>query len=171
MTGLKLQKGCVYFFKHKGLPFINIGFYTNESPINRFEQFKTYAPTGAEIVGFINVHDACKLEAELHNQFSSKRLNGEWFDISIETCHSLIALHTSKSDDDERSLFYLEYAKYMNGEYENVRKIINSNRPDPKTIFLSKYKSNKNINISEYSKKIGVSRQSIYRWIDNDAKK
>lgn len=164
-----MLKGCVYFFKHKGIPYIKIGFSNNESPINRFEQFKTYAPTGAEIVGFINTYNPCQLEAELHNKFSEKRLNGEWFDISVETCHDLISSHTSKADEDERSLFYLEYAKYMNGEYENGRKI-KKIKPDNKNTFLAKYRANKNINISEYSKNIGVSRQSIYRWIDNDKK-
>ena len=46
-------KGCVYFFKHKGVSPIKIGYTNNVSPINRFENFKTYSPYGSEIGGFI----------------------------------------------------------------------------------------------------------------------
>jgi len=34
----KSEKGCVYFFRHIGLTPVKIGFSTNESPFDRFEQ-------------------------------------------------------------------------------------------------------------------------------------
>ena len=37
------NKGCVYFFRHIGLSPIKIGYSTHESPLDRFNQFKTYA--------------------------------------------------------------------------------------------------------------------------------
>ena len=53
MENTENKKGCVYFFRHIGLTPVKIGFSTHESPIGRFEQFKTYAPYGSEIIGFI----------------------------------------------------------------------------------------------------------------------
>jgi len=76
------QKGCVYFFRHIGLSPVKIGYSENESPINRFNQFKTYAPFGSEILGFIQTYNANELESNLHRKFSSKRLLGEWFEIT-----------------------------------------------------------------------------------------
>jgi len=78
------QKGCVYFFRHIGLTPVKIGYSTHESPIKRFEQFKTYAPYGSELIGFIRTYDAKKLETILHERFSAHRLGGEWFEISQE---------------------------------------------------------------------------------------
>ena len=73
---IKMKKGCVYFFKHVGLSPIKIGYTENESPINRFETFKTYAPYGAEIVGFFRCNNPLKIEAELHFKYSHRRLKG-----------------------------------------------------------------------------------------------
>ena len=87
------EKGCVYFLKHVGLSPIKIGFSTNESPYSRFEQFKTYAPYGAELIGFIRTHDAKGLETELHSKFSNLRLKGEWFELSIEDANKYIKLY------------------------------------------------------------------------------
>ena len=70
---METKKGCVYFFKHIGLTPIKIGYSENESPFNRFTQFKTYAPYGSEILGFIIISDAKELETLLHKKYASKR--------------------------------------------------------------------------------------------------
>ena len=40
------------------------------------------------------------------------------------------------------------------------------NIDDSKQIFLELYKSNKNINITDTSKQLKVSRKTLYNWID-----
>lgn len=88
------EKGCVYFFKHKGIRPIKIGYSSNPTPIDRFEQFKTYAPFGAEIIGFIETNEAKSLETSLHLKYKEKRLNGEWFNISIDDVKMEIKIHS-----------------------------------------------------------------------------
>ena len=96
-----MKQGCVYFFKHKNWSPIKIGYSSNESPINRFTQFKTYAPFGCQIVGFIKTYEAKELETKLHNQFEAFRLEGEWFSISEDVVYDLIDLHSSDEQKEE----------------------------------------------------------------------
>ena len=112
--GNKKEKGCVYFFKHVGLSPIKIGFSTNESPLERFEQFKTYAPYGAELIGFIRTHNAKELETELHLKFANVRLKGEWFDLSIEDVNKWVEFYSSLEDIEEENNFKVAWAKYLN---------------------------------------------------------
>lgn len=76
------EKGCVYFFRHIGLKPVKIGYSTKKSPIKRFEQFKTYAPYGAEILGCVVCYDPLVTEKEIHQKYKKNRLNGEWFDLT-----------------------------------------------------------------------------------------
>lgn len=90
-----MKKGYVYFFKHVGLSPVKVGMTTSETVTNRFESFKTYAPYGAEILGYIETENPLKLEQLIHNQFKEKRLQGEFFEISTDIVNSLILKHSS----------------------------------------------------------------------------
>lgn len=105
------EKGCVYFFKHIGLTPIKIGFSNSESPLKRFEQFKTYAPYGSELIGFIITNEAKKLETLLHLKFSNKRLKGEWFELSMDEVKSNIDLYTGIEQANDMNDFIISYAK------------------------------------------------------------
>jgi hypothetical protein len=83
---MEIQKGCVYFFKHKGIDAIKIGMTNKSNPKNRFSSLKTYSPNGASIIGYIETPHFQELESLLHEKYKSKRLNGEWFDITKEDC-------------------------------------------------------------------------------------
>lgn len=107
----KNQKGCVYFFKHIGLNPIKIGFTLNPSPISRFNSFKTYAPHGSQLVGFIQTENPLQLERDLHDKFSEFRLNGEWFNVSEDVIDEVIRVHSAIEDVKHKSLFQEEYAK------------------------------------------------------------
>lgn len=107
------QKGCVYFFKHIGLSPIKIGYSENESPINRFEQFKTYAPFGAELIGFIRTNEAKKLETELHKKYARDRIKGEWFEISKEDAEKCISFYSNIIDIEEMNSFQVNWAKSL----------------------------------------------------------
>jgi hypothetical protein len=103
--------GCVYFFKHVGLTPIKIGYSQNESPFNRFEQFKTYAPFGAELIGFIRTKTAKELETLLHQKFSRDRLKGEWFEISKDEAEKCIKFHSDLEHIEELNSFQIAWAK------------------------------------------------------------
>lgn len=105
------NKGCVYFFKHTGLDPVKIGYSANASPIKRFEQFKTYAPYGAQLIGFINTIDPEKLESDLHKKYRSHRMMGEWFDIKIEDVNKEILFHSNIEDIRDKNEFEILWAK------------------------------------------------------------
>ena len=113
------NKGCVYFFRHIGLTPVKIGYSNSESPIGRFEQFKTFAPYGSEIIGFIRTYDAKQLETTLHERFSAFRLSGEWFDITQEQCESVISFYSNIEDIKEKNEFQIEWAKKVEFKYNN----------------------------------------------------
>ena len=105
------ERGCVYFFRHIGLSPVKIGFSSNESPLKRFEQFKTYAPYGAEILGFIMTKESKELENTLHVKFSSNRLKGEWFEISKEDIDKVVSFYSNIEDVKEKNQFEIEWTK------------------------------------------------------------
>jgi len=105
------KNGCVYFFRHLGLPPVKIGYSNHPSPIKRFEQFKTYAPFGCELLGFISSEEAKSLEKTLHFKFKDKRLKGEWFDITKKDVESEIEYYSSTLDLKEKSIFWEQFAK------------------------------------------------------------
>jgi uncharacterized protein YneF (UPF0154 family) len=84
----------VYFFRETGRPYVKIGMTKNEIE-TRFNSFKTYAPLGAYIVGFIKTKDSFKLENELHEQFKDKRVFGEFFNISDDEVYNIINKYNS----------------------------------------------------------------------------
>lgn len=159
------EKGCVYFFRHIGLTPIKIGYSLNESPIDRFTQFKTYAPYGSEIIGFIQTTDAKKLESFLHAKYSNKRINGEWFELSEDEALYEINFYTKIEDVNERNIFQQEYANYLKNKkniiFESVKE---ANTQSKKNIFLKEIKKNSSLNLTHYSAKIGVTRQTLYNW-------
>jgi hypothetical protein len=55
-----------------------------KDPTKRTEQLAVQLPYEVNLVCAIASADYAKLEAELHNHFAEKRLNGEWFDLSQE---------------------------------------------------------------------------------------
>jgi hypothetical protein len=165
----KEEKGCVYFFRHIGLSPVKIGYSMSESPLNRFNQFKTYAPFGSEILGFIITDEAKKIESELHNKLSPFRLKGEWFEITEEEVNNHINFYTNIEDIKRRNDFQIEWSKKIFKENEEVKnEVLNyltTSKAREKQKFMSKYKLNKNINRSRIAKDLGVSRQTIITWI------
>ena len=108
------EKGCVYFLKHRNFNPIKIGYSSKETPSERFEQFKTYAPFGGEMLGFILSDDAQKLEKKIHEKYKDKRLLGEWFDIDVTDVDREIILNSTDEENHKRSEFYLKYLKTKN---------------------------------------------------------
>ena len=160
----KKEKGCVYFFKHVGLSPIKIGFSTNESPLARFEQFKTYAPYGAELIGFIRTHNAKELETELHLKFANVRLKGEWFDLSIEEVNKWVAFYSSLEDIEEENNFKVAWASKLQSKTTSSNN--QSNELINKNISFVKIQNIERsvLNQAEIAKKLDVDKSDIARY-------
>ena len=168
---MEIKRGCVYFFRHVGLTPIKIGYSTNESPINRFNQFKTYAPYGSELLGFIIISDAKELETLLHRKYASKRLNGEWFDLTEDEVNKEIDFYTNVSDIKDRNDFQIAWAKQIE---DRKNKIVDEIKTDDfkkikKTnidLFFERYSENNNLSVTNEANYFNVSRRCIYDWIE-----
>lgn len=162
------EKGCVYFFRHVGLEPIKIGYSTNESPLIRFNQFKTYAPFGAEIVGFIQTNEAKKIETLLHQKYSSKRLDGEWFFITENECNNEIEFYSNKEDIKEKNDFQIAWSSILESKKQEKKDFLDIYKKQ-NTVQFEKFKTtfllDRNINITKASKHFGVSRMTLSRWI------
>lgn len=108
--------GCVYFFRHIGITPVKIGYSSNKSPKNRFESFRTYAPYGAEILGFIITDNPVGLEKSLHSRFKDKRLSGEWFEINDEEVSMAISYYSNIEDVKRKNEFEIEWSNKVFNE-------------------------------------------------------
>jgi hypothetical protein len=165
MDELEEKKGCVYFLKHNGLNPVKIGYTQGENPLNRFASFQTYAPFGGELIGFIRSINAKELETKLHKKFTSKRLEGEWFDLTIEEVEEIIKLYSSLADIELKNEFQI---KFIKEHFEDV-KIIDNKKPitiiSKYDLFLKYYEADKSIDKTKLSNILNVSRQQIYNYI------
>jgi hypothetical protein len=109
----KIMKGCVYFFKHVGISPIKVGYTSNDSPIDRFNHFTTYAPYGGEIVGFFMCDNPLLIEQKIHKKYASKRLKGEWFDITKEDVEREIMIYRSDEEVGLRNKFEIYFAEKL----------------------------------------------------------
>jgi len=163
------EKGCVYFFKHIGLDPIKIGYSSNSSPVNRFQQFKTYAPFGAELIGFIKSGDAKKLETHLHKIHESKRLEGEWFNISKNEANSLILLHSNIEDVRDKNDFQIAWAKesFLDETTDiDLFALEIENLPTSEKVYkiCNKFKDS---TIKDLAAALKISRQTFYNHLKN----
>ena len=164
---MEKEKGCVYFFRHIGLTPIKIGFSKDPSPINRFNHFKTYAPFGSEIVGFIQVDNPKDLESLIHSKYNHLRLEGEWFEMTEEQAIKEIDFYSKLEDIKARNEFQIEWAKRIILDLEKkdeIKSLIDeSNNKFDKLRKL--YLANKNLDKKNTAIYLGVSRQCVYNWI------
>ena len=139
------EKGCVYFFRHVGLTPTKIGYSINQSPMDRFEQFQTYAPYGAQLVGFIPAVDAKALETELHQKFAHARMKGEWFELDEDTIQKTIRFYSNLEDIEAKNAFEIEWAKKVRRdknlllEVPKLEIFIKANFLEDKTCFTPTY--------------------------------
>ena len=84
---------CVYFIRHKNTKPIKIGYTEKETPEDRIASMETGSPFGIELLGFIKSSNAKRLEIELHKEYSSRRVKGEWFNLTEEEVKSILREH------------------------------------------------------------------------------
>lgn len=154
-----MKKGCVYFFKHTGLSPVKIGFTRNKSPNKRFACLNTYSPYGCEIVGFIYTDNPKEVEQELHLKYIKNKLNNEWFEISITDVNNEIEFYNNRQFLIDKNNFSINW---LESKIDIPTKKTRKEKYDE---FLKLH--NKDISIMTISETIGVSRQTIYNWIEN----
>jgi hypothetical protein len=161
------ELGCVYFFKHVGLKPVKIGYSSSNNPNKRFEQFKTYAPFGAEIIGFIQTEKAKQLEKKLHKKFAAERLDGEWFNISEAEAKNLIEYYTNKEQVKARNNFHILYSKFLeSGKLKKKHFGTSKNGVDEIAERIKQaYFIDPNLNKSRLAKSLRISRQYVYKVI------
>ena len=159
------EKGCVYFFRHVGLEPIKIGFSSNPSPLKRFNQFKTYAPFGAEIIGFIQTDEARDIEQKLHLKYASKRLDGEWFMISESEVKIEIEFYSNKEDVKNKNNFQIEWAKKIELEKEKTQDDLLA-ESDPFKYIKKIIKTNPEFNRTNISTKLNISRRTVINYVN-----
>jgi len=87
------DSGCVYFIKDNGSDSVKIGMSSKSTPNDRFESFLTYSPYGGVLIGYIKTKFPYKLEEEIHEKYKNRRINREWFNLSIKESLLEIKLH------------------------------------------------------------------------------
>jgi hypothetical protein len=154
-----MKIGCVYFIKHKNFTPIKIGYSSNSDPKCRIDTMQTYSPYGSELIGIIVCYNPIQVEKELHKKFDEFRTNGEWFSISIKQALDEIEYYNSINNDSEilklRDIVNNSYQTNLDNTFFSIYKR-----------FCKIYKSDSDLNIKQLANVLGVSRQTLYRWID-----
>jgi tetratricopeptide (TPR) repeat protein len=114
-----MKKDFVYFFKHNDIDAIKIGKTSGDSVLDRFNAFRTYAPYGAEIIGFFETDNGHRDEKELHQLFKSHRLQGEFFNISLDIVKNIIY---EKNADYHKA--YTIFNEWIANDQNNYVKLI-----------------------------------------------
>jgi hypothetical protein len=116
------MKGFVYVFKQSGTTFYKIGMSETDSVNDRFIQFKTYSPTGCEIISVIETDHARYLEKKLHTQFAEKRMSGEFFNLTD------VDIATIKNYESEKiatlNNFFWQYIVGKNLDLDAMRRVL-----------------------------------------------
>lgn len=81
------QKGFVYFLHDGSL--CKIG-KTKNKPRNRMKALKV-GNAKIQLIGYIETGNRDLLEAQLHERFKKRRVDGEWFRLSVSSIKSLLS--------------------------------------------------------------------------------
>lgn len=153
---LFMKKGCVYFVKHNGMSPIKIGMTSSEAPSNRLESMNTYSPYRIEVIGVIRTESPLKLEQKIHKMLKEHRLNGEWFDISIDKCNQLIYWFTNSTPKYD----------YIEMYYDDLLECIDVNRRilfSELRILINNFNSNNdtNIKLRKFNKHVKKNHKNV----------
>lgn len=163
------MKGFVYVFKQSGTTFYKIGMSETDSVNDRFIQFKTYSPTGCEIISVIETDHARYLEKKLHTQFAEKRMSGEFFNLTD------VDIATIKNYESEKiatlNNFFWQYIVGKNLDVDAMKRVLNLMDKSENVSFdkktelilleVSKYFNNMSVTNTEIYDKIKVKYPSI----------
>lgn len=155
------EKGIVYFFRHKGISPVKIGYSNKQDYRDRFNQFNMYSPYGAEMLGVIVTETPIELEKKLHLELSDKKTRGEFFDISLEKVNELICRYS-----DENQIEIMKQAALI-----VLKKIMpyDINREIPASSFPTElYNKEVILNLSEACKFFNVKKNEFKKFAEDN---
>lgn len=130
--------GHVYFLKHRDVRAVKIGMTTQNNVMKRVNSYNTSSPFGIEFIGSIETDTPLELEKEIHNEYFDYRLNGEWFDISVDKAKNMIKRHHNNTSEQERIhmdiSFDFDWTQYYLNELK-VLKCLDMFLPKEKGVF------------------------------------
>ncbi len=145
----------MYFFRHKGLSAVKIGFSGSPDHTKRLRSFETYSPHGVDVIAVIIIKNPSAMELVFHNRFSTKRLNGEWFDLT-------------QNEIDEAILFIEKLGHECYTERHSILPIdaFESEKFELNEFIRFSLLNNVFFNRKKTADKFGVSRRTIYNLIN-----
>jgi hypothetical protein len=153
------MKGFVYVFKQSGTTFYKIGMSETDSVNDRFIQFKTYSPTGCEIISVIETDHARYLEKKLHTQFAEKRMSGEFFNLTD------VDIATIKNYESEKiatlNNFFWQYIVGKNLDLDAMRRVL-SLMDKSENVSFDKKTELILLEVSKYFNNMSVTNTEIY---------
>lgn len=153
------MKGFVYVFKQSGTTFYKIGMSETDSVNDRFIQFKTYSPTGCEIISVIETDHARYLEKKLHTQFAEKRMSGEFFNLTD------VDIATIKNYESEKiatlNNFFWQYIVGKNLDVDAMKRVLNLMDKSENVSFDKKTELIL-LEVSKYFNNMSVTNTEIY---------
>ena len=78
-SDLDNEYGYLYLVQQKGTPYYKIGITKDIK--RRLSSFKTAIPKGINILSTILIYKYKHVERRLHQEFKTKNINGEWFEL------------------------------------------------------------------------------------------
>ncbi|MGD8567356.1 MAG: GIY-YIG nuclease family protein [Gammaproteobacteria bacterium] len=134
------DKVRVYLMKDRDTGYIKIGSSVN--PLRRLAEMRNQSKP-AKTVGnrdYYLLYVTCivkrSVESELHKKFSSKRIKGEWFDLSDGDIEYVIRTYVNTDD----RTYEVTYVERTENENEIINEDINSNANSEKTNKPKKHK-------------------------------
>ena len=154
----------VYFVKHKGLDPIKIGWTSDIK--GRLASFNCASPFGIILLGTISQPNAHLIEKQLHEKYASKRVRGEWFDISKEDVKAELYIHDEEYEHKlQRAILLMSEGVSLHGEHSTTQ--------TRKEVFeyvcelLNQGVNEKRLFVTAIMEKFNVSRPTVFNWLGN----
>lgn len=112
------EPGFVYIIHAKGTNLYKIGLTTNR-PRKRMKQMQTSSPHKLAIYAAAHFTHCNHTEEDMHNRFSDKRVNGEWFEFSEEEANAAADTLLAESLEN-RGIEIAHYIFEMHQAFANI---------------------------------------------------
>jgi hypothetical protein len=76
-----VEEGFIYFIEEQNSNTVKIGKTNNL--LDRMRTFNVKLPFVWDLIGYYKTDHMSKLESGLHKHFSAKRVNGEWYELTL----------------------------------------------------------------------------------------
>ena len=130
-----MKQGYVYFLKCN--QYVKIGRTKNMK--SRMKVYRVESPFNAKLIHSIKTNDCFYLEKYFHKIFNSKRVKGEWFELTNQDINDILSnLHYIPDEELESTIAYLfkssddidKRIKQLNSEADRLEQVHQSHIND-----------------------------------------